>query len=79
MREVFADFMLLQDLPDGTRRIRINARRIAEGHLHDGDLVRVVEDGQLQAPAVIRCVAENGTEHWYAVITGPIEDLIEVG
>jgi hypothetical protein len=79
MREVFADFMRLQDLSDGTRRIRLNAHRIREELLREGDQVMLIEYGQLRAPAVIHCVLENDAEHWYGVLTGPIEDLIETG
>ena len=77
MREIFADFMLLQELPDGTRRIRLNGRRIADEHLRDEEQVMLIEYGQLQAPAIIRRVDDNGQERWYGVLTGPIEDLLE--
>jgi len=79
MREVFADYMHLQDMPDGTRRIRLSAQRISEERLQEGDQVMLIEYGQLRAPAVIRCIIENGAEHWYGILTGPIKDLIETG
>lgn len=78
MREIFADFMLLQDLPDGTQRIRLNAGRIQRERLQDGDHVMLIEYGQLRAPAIIRCIEEENGEHWYGQLIGPIEDLAEI-
>jgi len=78
MREIFADFMLLQEMPDSTCRIRLSSQRLASEHLCDEDQFMLVEYGQLRAPAVIRCVEENGQERWYGVLTGPIEDRLYI-
>jgi hypothetical protein len=75
MREVFADFMLLERLPDGCRRIRLHQQTIAREGLHEGDTVMLIEYGSLRAPARIEHVEGDGKSRWYGVITGAIEEL----
>ena len=78
MREIFSDFMRLERLPDGRRRIRLGQRTIQQEGLHPGERVLLIEYGSLRAPAVIRCVpAEDGSGalRWYGELTGAIEEL----
>ena len=78
MREVFADFMGLERLPDGRRRIRLSQRTIQREGLRQGDRVMLIEYGSLSAPAVI--VSEtapdgSGAMRWYGDLIGDIEEL----
>ena len=78
MREVFADFMGLERLPDGRRRIRLNLRTIQREGLHQGDHVMLLEYGDLRAPAVITTETAadgSGALRWYGDLTGDIEEL----
>jgi len=77
-REMFADFMGLERLPDGRRRLRLGRRTIQQEGLHPGDQVLLIEYGSLRAPAVMVCVpAEDGAGamRWYGELTGAIEEL----
>jgi len=78
LREIFADFMRLERLPDGWRSIRLGHRTIQQEGLHPGDRVLLIEYGSLCAPAVMLSVpAEDGSGamRWYGELTGDIEEL----
>ncbi len=78
MREVFADFMGLERLPDGRRRIRLSQHTIQREGLHQGDQVMLIEYGDLRAPAVITTETAadgSGTLRWYGDLIGDIEEL----
>ena len=75
MHEIFADFTLLERLPDGGRRIRLNRQTIQQENLHEGDHIMLIEYGSLRAPAQMVHLQQDGVDRWYGVIMGAIEEL----
>lgn len=70
MRDVFSDFMLVHPLPDGRVRIALGTVETADdlAGLRDGDRVRLVYPGNLEAEATIETEPWQGTQYYYGVV-----------
>ena len=79
MREVFNDFMRLEQRPDGTVRIPLGAEQVSAdlAGLTDGEHVRLIYPGELHAEAIVEREERDGWTLWYAVISSmdAIRDL----
>jgi hypothetical protein len=79
MREVFSDFMVLDDRPDGTIRVPLGAESSASdlAGLSDGEAVLLVYPGNLRAPAIVQSEAPQGERYWFGTIASwdAIEDI----
>lgn len=70
LREVFSDFMLTHLLPDGRLRIALGTAETAGDlvGLRDGDVVKLVYPGNLEAEATIETEPWQGTRYFYGVV-----------
>ncbi len=80
LNEVFSDFFVREELPDG--RVRIPLGSASERTpdllgLHDGERVLLVMPGELQAESTVTGEPWHGTIYWYGIIDS-IENIEDI-
>lgn len=70
-REVFSDFFVREERPDGSVRIPLGSASERTPDLlglHDGEQVLLVMPNELQAEAHVESDSHNGRTYWYGIL-----------
>lgn len=71
LREVFSDFCVREEHPDGSVRIPLGSASERTPDLlglHDGERVLLVMPNELQAEAYVESDSRNGRTYWYGIL-----------